>query len=211
MGDRFGGATVFIVDDDEGVRESMGALLEAHGFSTLTFANGSTFLAAIAPGRRGCVLLDVRLPDMTGLIVQAKLKELGVHLAVVMITAFGDVPLAVAAMRAGAIDFLEKPFAEDVLVASVRAALERADAVAGADQDAARINARLAQLTPREREVLDRLLVGRQNKQIAHDLGISPRTVEIHRARVMEKMQAGSLSQLVRQVLAARGDIRGIR
>ena len=201
-------ATVFIVDDDEGVRESMAALLEAHGLTTQTFADGSSILAAVAPGHRGCVLLDIRLPDITGLIVQTKLKERGINLAVVMITAFGDVPLAVAAMRAGATDFLEKPFADDVLVASVRAALERADVEAGAGEDVARITARLAQLTPREHEVLEQLLVGSQNKQIAYELGISPRTVEIHRARVMEKMQAGSLSQLVRQVLTARGSAR---
>lgn len=201
-------ASVFIVDDDEGVRESMAALLEAHGLTTVTFADGFSFLAAVTSGHRGCVLLDIRLPDITGLIVQAKLKERGIPLAVVMITAFGDVPLAVAAMRAGATDFLEKPFAEEVLVASVRAALERADAVAVAGEDAARITARLAQLTPREQEVLERLLVGSQNKQIAFDLGISPRTVEIHRARVMEKMQADSLSQLLRQVLTAREYIR---
>lgn len=201
-------ATVFIVDDDEGVRESMAALLEAHGLTTQTFADGSSFLAAVASGHRGCVLLDIRLPDITGLIVQTKLKERGINLAVVIITAFGDVPLAVAAMRAGATDFLEKPFAEEVLVASVRAALERADVEAGAEEDAARITARLAQLTPREHEVLEQLLVGSQNKQIAYELGISPRTVEIHRARVMEKMQADSLSQLVRQVLTARGSAR---
>lgn len=201
-------ATVFIVDDDEGVRESMAALLEAHGLTTQTFADGSSFLAAVAPGHRGCVLLDIRLPDITGLIVQTKLKERGINLAVVMITAFGDVPLAVAAMRAGATDFLEKPFAEEVLVASVRAALERADALAVAGEDAARISARMAQLTPREHEVLEQLLIGAQNKQIAYELGISPRTIEIHRARVMEKMQAGSLSQLVRQVLTARGSTR---
>lgn len=208
MESRTDAATVFIVDDDEGVRESMAVLLEAHGLTARTFADGSSFLAAVAPGDRGCVLLDIRLPDIIGLIVQAKLKERGIPLAVVMITAFGDVPLAVAAMRAGATDFLEKPFADDVLVASVRAALERADAVAVADEDAARITARLAQLTPREHEVLERLVAGSQNKQIAYDLGISPRTVEIHRARVMEKMQAGSLSQLVRQVLTARGYTR---
>lgn len=208
MEDRIGSAAVLIVDDDEGVRDSMAALFEAYGLTTRTFADGSSFLAAVTPGHRGCVLLDIRLPDITGLIVQAKLKERGINLAVVMITAFGDVPLAVAAMRAGATDFLEKPFTEEVLVASVRAALERADAVAGADEDAARITARMAQLTPREHEVLERLLVGAQNKQIAYELGISPRTVEIHRARVMEKMQAGSLSQLVRQVLTARGDTR---
>ena len=196
--------TVFIVDDDAGVRDSVVALIESHGFATEVFASGTAFLQAMAAGRRGCVLLDMRLPDMTGLTVQMKLRDLGINLPVVMITAFADVPLAVAAMRAGAADFLEKPYADDVLIAAVRMALARAEAVASVDAQMARITARLAQLTPREREVLDRLLAGRQNKQIAHDLGISPRTVEIHRARVMEKMQAGSLSELVRVVLTVR-------
>ncbi|MBL8668059.1 MAG: response regulator, partial [Rhodospirillales bacterium] len=142
--------------------------------------------------------------DMTGLTVQTRLRERGITLPVVMITAFADVPLAVAAMRAGAADFLEKPYSDDVLIASVHLALARAETIADIEEQAARTNARLAQLTPRERQVLDFLLVGRQNKQIAHDLGISPRTVEIHRARVMDKMQAGSLSELVRIVLTVR-------
>jgi len=196
--------TVFIVDDDAGVRDSVAALIESYGFATEVFASGTAFLQQMTAGRRGCVLLDIRLPDMTGLMVQAKLRELGFNQPVIMITAFADVPLAVAAMRAGAADFLEKPYADDVLIAAVRMALARAEAVASVDAQMARITARLAQLTPREREVLDRLLAGRQNKQIAHDLGISPRTVEIHRARVMEKMQAGSLSELVRVVLTVR-------
>lgn len=203
--------TVFIVDDDEGVRESLAALLEASGFNTSAFSNATAFLAAFHPHQRGCILLDVRLPDISGLGVLAELKELGAQLPVVMITAYADVPLAVAAMRAGALDFLEKPYAEETLLASVRKALLRDAETAGTYDDVRRINAHLAELTPREREVLDRLLIGRQNKQIAYDLGISPRTVEIHRARVMEKMAASSLSQLVRQILTVRGDIRGIR
>ncbi len=199
-----GGPTVFIVDDDEGVRDSVAALIESYGFATAVFATGTAFLEKVAAGQRGCVLLDVRLPDMTGLTVQTRLRERGITLPVVMITAFADVPLAVAAMRAGAADFLEKPYSDDVLIASVHLALARAETIADIEEQAARTNARLAQLTPRERQVLDFLLVGRQNKQIAHDLGISPRTVEIHRARVMDKMQAGSLSELVRIVLTVR-------
>lgn len=204
-------ATVFVVDDDEGVRESLSALLQASGFAAEAFGEGAEFLASVGPSRRGCVLLDVRLPDMNGLEVLTELAGRGVRLPVVMITAYADVALAVAAMRAGATDFLEKPYAEEALLTSVRSALRRDAEEADAADDARRINDRLAELTPREREVLDRLLVGRQNKQIAYDLGISPRTVEIHRAHVMEKMGAGSLSQLVRQILMVRGDIRGIR
>lgn len=204
-------ATVFVVDDDEGVRESLSALLQASGFAAEAFGEGAEFLASVGPSRRGCVLLDVRLPDMNGLEVLTELAGRGVRLPVVMITAYADVALAVAAMRAGATDFLEKPYAEEALLTSVRSALRRDAEEADAADDARRINDRLAELTPREREVLDRLLVGRQNKQIAYDLGISPRTVEIHRAHVMEKMAAGSLSQLVRQILMVRGDIRGIR
>lgn len=201
MSEFAGEPVVFIVDDDAGVRDSVAALIESYGFATEVFASGAAFLQAMTTGRQGCVLLDIRLPDMTGLTVQRKMRELGINLPVVMITAFADVPLAVAAMRAGAADFLEKPYADDVLIGSVRMALARAEAAASHAAQTARTTARLAQLTPREREVLDRLLAGRQNKQIAHDLGISPRTVEIHRARVMEKMQAGSLSELVRLVL----------
>lgn len=204
-------ATVFVVDDDEGVRESLSALLQASGFAAEAFGEGAGFLRSVGPSRRGCVLLDVRLPDMNGLEVLTELAGRGVRLPVVMITAYADVALAVAAMRAGATDFLEKPYAEEALLTSVRSALRRDAEEADAADDARRINDRLAELTPREREVLDRLLVGRQNKQIAYDLGISPRTVEIHRAHVMEKMAAGSLSQLVRQILMVRGDIRGIR
>jgi two-component system response regulator FixJ len=158
------------------------------------------------PDRRGCVLLDVRLPDGNGLDVLQELMARGIRLPVIMITAYADVPLAVAAMRAGAADFLEKPYPEQALLASIHNAL-RSDAMAAASAaDIRSVNARLAKLTPREREVLDRLLAGRQNKQTARDLGISPRTVEIHRSRVMEKMGATSLSHLVRLVLRVRAN-----
>ncbi|HYN39290.1 MAG TPA: response regulator, partial [Rhodospirillales bacterium] len=152
---------VFIVDDDDDVRESLAALLDVSGFVTATFATGGSFLSAMAACRRGCVLLDARLPDMNGLEVMSTLSEIGVRLPVVMITAYADVPLAVAAMRAGAADFLEKPYAEDVLLASVHAAMQREADEAAAIDDVRRINARLQELTPREREVLDRLLAGR--------------------------------------------------
>lgn len=201
-------ATVFLVDDDEAARESLVGLLEASGFAVSAFGNATAFLSAVRPGGRGCVVLDVRLPDRNGLEVLGELMALGIRLPVVMITAYADVPLAVAAMRAGATDFLEKPYAEEALLASIQNAL-RSDAMAAETaEDIRAVNARIATLTPRERDVLDRLLAGRQNKQTAYDLGISPRTVEIHRSRVMEKMGATSLSHLVRLILRARGNVR---
>jgi len=199
-----GGAGILVVDDDEGVRDSVAALLASHGFAVETFASAADFLLAVSATSRGCVLLDVRLPDMTGLEVLGKLSERGIHLPVVMITAYGDVPLAVAAMRAGATDFLEKPYAEEDLVERIADALARHEQETQADGEDALVVSRLAMLTPRERDVLDLLVAGKQNKQIAYGLGISPRTVEIHRARVMEKMAATTVSHLVRMVIIAR-------
>lgn len=196
-------SVVYIVDDDEAVRDSVAALLASHGYTIETFAQPRGFLLAITPHSRGCALLDVCLPEMTGIEVLNRLSEAGIRLPVVMITAYGDVPLAVSAMRAGAVDFLEKPYAEEELLASI------ADALASQqqqdnDDDTRLVASRLATLTPREREVLDLLIAGKQNKQIAYDLGISPRTVEIHRGRVMEKMAAATVSHLVRMVVVAR-------
>ncbi len=195
---------VYIVDDDEAVRDSAAALLSSHGYAVETFGRPGDFLRAASLHARGCALLDVRLPELSGIEVLKKLTEAGVHLPVVMITAYGDVPLAVSAMRAGAVDFLEKPYAEEDLLASIAEALERQQEEANDDGETALVASRLGTLTPRELEVLDLLIAGKQNKQIAFDLGISPRTVEIHRARVMEKMAATSLSHLVRMVIITR-------
>ena len=192
---------IFVVDDDDAVRESLKALLETEGLSVETYASGQEFLDAYDPSRRGCLLLDVRMPDMTGLELQQKLAARPHKLSIVIITGHGDVPMAVKAMKAGAVDFIEKPYSDDTILESVDHALRSGPPGAGMGPAVAETAARIALLSPREREVLDQLIIGHQNKMIAYELGISPRTVEIHRARVMAKMQAKSLSQLVRMAL----------
>jgi two-component system response regulator FixJ len=195
--------TVFIVDDDEAVRESLAALLESNGFSTQTFPSALHFLARCDRGVNGCLLADVRMPEMDGLELQEKIAAEFPNLAVIIITGHGDVPIAVRAMKAGAVDFIEKPFEEETIVGTVKRGLEQAAQTRHHGAEAGAATSRLELLTPREREVLDGLVAGLPNKTIGYDLGISARTVEIHRARVMEKMQVRSLSALVRQALAA--------
>lgn len=203
---------VFIVDDDEAVRSSLKALLRSQGFTVETFASAEDFLASSAPNRAGCLIVDIRLPDMDGLALQEELVRRKTGLPVIVVTGHGDVPLAVRAMKAGAIDFLEKPYDETELLDSIQRALNEAE---HAHERAAAIHqaeARLATLTERERQVLELLAAGRPNKVIAYELDTSPRTIEIHRARVMEKMQAKSLADLVRMVVAVRpesGEIVG--
>ena len=195
--------TICIVDDDEAVRDSLQALLEAEGFEVAVFASARDFLdGAAAPV--GCLVTDLRMPGLNGLELMAVLAERHRPPPVIMITGHGDVPMAVRAMKLGAVDFIEKPFDTRTLVARIHEALRTAEpgahaqAAAGAD-----LRDRLALLTAREREVLEHLVIGRSNKAIARALEISPRTVEIHRARVMEKMAVGSLAGLVRLALAA--------
>lgn len=195
--------TVFIIDDDEAVRDSLDVLLEAAGYSTLTFASGPAFLEACPSDASGCVLLDVRMPVMNGLDVLDRLRDTRPNLPVIMITGHGDVAMAVGAMKSGAVDFVEKPFHEEALLASVENALSTAEKQ---ERQNAGTNAAIKQietLTPRERDVFERLVMGRANKVIAYELGCSPRTVEVHRARIMEKMAARSLAHLVRMALAA--------
>ena len=194
---------VFVVDDDEAVRDSLRMLLESDGLAVEVFASGTEFLEANLSRRDGCVVLDVRLPDMNGLDLQHKLASLRIALPVILITGHGDIPMAVAAMKAGAVDFIEKPFPDGVLLDSVRRALGAASPAASKAPPDTESESRIARLSPREREVLEHLTIGRPNKLIAVELGISPRTVEIHRARVMEKTGAKSLSHLVRMALAA--------
>jgi two-component system response regulator FixJ len=192
-----------VIDDDEAVRDSLHALLEANGVAVETFPSAEEFLDAHQPSRTGCLLLDVRMPGMDGLDLQEKLHDEAATLPVIIITGHADVPIAVRAMKAGAVDFVEKPVREGPLLASIRVALHSAQGARSeqlAGEDAA---TRIAALTRREREVLERLVIGRANKQTAYELGISPRTVEIYRARVMQKMEAESLSHLVRMALAA--------
>ena len=195
--------TIFVVDDDEAVRDSLRALLGSAGLAVEAYASGREFLEGYAPHRRGCLLLDVRLPDMSGLELQRTLAAQGVGLAVIMITGHGDVPMAVNAMKAGAVDFIEKPYRDDTILGCIERARDLDQSARSRDASTTDAAARIALLTARERQVLDHLIIGRPNKVIAHELGISARTVEVHRARVMEKMQADSLSHLVRMALAA--------
>jgi two-component system, LuxR family, response regulator FixJ len=191
---------VVVIDDDEAVLDSLQALLAAEGLMALTFNSARAFLDDHQRGPPACLVTDVRMPDMDGLELLAALKRRGPLPPVIVITGHGDVPMAVRAMKLGARDFIEKPFDPGVLVAGIREALAATPERRGVEPQ---ISRRLAALTPREREVLEQLVMGRPNKAIARALGISPRTVEIHRARVMEKMQAGSLSQLVRMAFVA--------
>jgi two-component system response regulator FixJ len=196
-------APVHIIDDDDAVRDSLAVLLDSAGLPVRTYASATEFLA-LAPGLAGgCVLTDVCMPGLDGLALQRRLTEAGVALPVIVMTGHGDVPIAVAALKAGAVDFLEKPFDDERLITAVRAALAANGDARRHAATLAEHAARLASLTKREREVLDLLVAGNPNKTIAYDLGASPRTVEVHRARVMEKMGARSLAELVRMVIAA--------
>jgi two-component system, LuxR family, response regulator FixJ len=196
-------ADAHVIDDDEAVRESIDFLLRSAKLTVKTYESASAFLAVAPTINSGCVITDVRMPGISGIDLLRRLKEMQIELPVIVITGHGDVPLAVEAMKFGAVDFLEKPFEDDVLLASVRTALNRSEASAQLETERAEIRARIALLTNREREVLDGLVAGHPNKIIAFDLSISPRTVEIYRANVMTKMKAGSLSELVRMALVA--------
>ena len=197
-------ATVFIVDDDEAVRDSLRLLLTSLGFFRLeAFESAPAFLARAKPRPGDCLIVDVRIPGMDGLELQEHLKERGVQLPIIVMTGHGDIPIAVRALKAGAFDFLEKPFSDDVMRDVVQRALAQASQTRQGAGEIAKIRALHDTLTDREREVMQAMIAGHPNKVIAHLLGISPRTVEIHRARVMEKMQARSLSTLVRTALEA--------
>jgi len=200
---------VYVVDDDEAVRESLSALLEAKSYTVRTFQLARDFLAAAPTLRPGCLVADIRMPEMDGLELQQQLIARAFQFPLIVITGHGDVPLAVRAMKVGAVDFIEKPFAAEAILASIEAALARLARTVDGDPLAATAAARVALLSPREREVLQGLLAGLPNKSIAYDLAISPRTVEIHRARVMDKMGARSLSELIRLSLAAGLHPRG--
>jgi two-component system response regulator FixJ len=196
--------TVYVVDDDASLRESIALLLSTVGIAAIEFATAEDFLAAVRPDHPACVLLDVRLPGMTGLDLLQVLGEAGSTPTVVMITGHGDVPMAVSAMRAGAIHFVEKPFDPDTLLAIVEEALGRAAKIAERQAESSDIAARYALLTAREQQVLDLLVEGRPSKLIAYELGISTRTAEHHRSAVMKKMGVRSLSHLVRMTLDLR-------
>lgn len=200
---------VHLVDDDEAIRRSVGFALKTSGVQVRSYENGVEILKSAPDLEPGCILLDIRMPGMDGLEVQEALKAKGVTLPVIIMTGHGDVNLAVRAMKAGALDFIEKPFEKAVLLGAVEHAMSRLKQTAETLRDASEAATRLQRLTPRERDVLEGLAKGLPNKSIAYDLGISPRTVEIHRANLMDKLGVKSLSEALRTAFAAeanRGD-----
>ena len=193
---------VWVVDDDEAMRSSLKWLIESVGMRVESFGSADAFLGGHYPGRFGCLLLDVRMPGMSGLELLDHLKHEQMLPPTIVITGHGDVPMAVRAMKAGATDFIEKPFNDEVLLDSIRRALMAEEERRITGSQAADIAERMAHLTPREHEVMLMVTEGKSNKEIANSLGVSAKTIEAHRARVMEKMQAGSLAELVRMVIA---------
>ena len=192
---------VHVVDDDEAVRQSLAFLLGSAGLAVRLYDSAASFLAHASEVQGGCLITDIRMPGMTGIELLHTLKARACELPTIVITGHGDVPLAVEAMKAGAVDFIEKPFDQQVLLGAVKTALERS---VGEPSEAERvIAAKLASLSARERQVLEGLIEGNSNKAIARDLGISPRTVEVYRANLMTKMEARSLSELIRMALRA--------
>lgn len=194
---------VHIVDDEDSIRRSASFMLKTSGFAVETWATGVAFLKEVRHLEVGCILLDVRMPEMDGLEVQAALAERGITMPVIVLTGHGDISIAVRAMKGGAVDFLEKPFERAVLLASIETAFERLAAAGDRSTKAAEADVLLAILTPRERDVLEGLAQGLPNKTIAYDLGISPRTVEVHRANLMSKLDVRSLSDALRIAFAA--------
>ena len=201
MSDSF---VVHIVDDDEAVRQSLAFLLSTAGIPVRVYESATSFLASLASLQSGCLITDVRMPDMTGINLLQRLRAKNIKLPVIVITGHGDIKLAVEAMKSGAVDFIEKPFADEAILRAVRAAEARGKELGRRSEEEAQVANRLASLSERERQVLDGLVAGHANKTIAHDLGISPRTVEVYRANLMTKMQAKSLSELIRMRLAVR-------
>jgi two-component system response regulator FixJ len=192
---------VHVIDDDAALRESLAFLLRTAQIEVKSYASAKAFLSALPDATLACIITDVRMPDLSGIDLLRRLKELKIAVPVIVITGHGDVALAVEAMKIGAADFFEKPFDDEHLLASVRSALLQQEGQTKRHAERAEIESRIAALSPREREVLAGLVEGRANKQIAFDLGISPRTVEIYRANLMDKMKAASLSDLVRMAL----------
>ena len=202
-------ATVFVVDDDDAVRNSLRLLLKAVGLRTELFRSADEYLGSFDNARAGCLVLDIRMPGMSGLELQEELNRRQAILPIIFITGHGDIPMAVEAMQRGALDFLQKPFRDQDLIDRVNRALEKDRAGRALLEDRESLLARLATLTPREREVMQMVTQGRANKVIAADLDVSSRTVEIHRAHVMEKMGANSLAHLVRMSIDTGLDVPG--
>lgn len=195
---------VYVVEDDEAVRDSLAMLLQSEDLPVETYETALSFLEQWHPDLAGCIVLDIRMPGMDGMALQKELKERNSLLPIIFVTGHGDVPLAVDAMRHGAVDFIEKPYREDALLEKIREALAQDAQQRASLKERQVIRDRMATLTPREREVMDRMIAGQANKVIAIELDISQRTVEIHRSRVMHKMGTHSLAHLVRMVLSVR-------
>jgi two-component system, LuxR family, response regulator FixJ len=195
---------VYIIDDDEAVRDSLSWLMQSAGIDAQTFDSAKGFLEACNERLNGCLLLDIRMPGMSGLELQAALNQRGCHMPVIVISGHADVPMAVRALKAGAFDFIEKPFNDDILLALVQRALEQESQLRQSLAEKELLQAKMESLTPRELEVLERVVAGASNKQIGAELGVSQKTVEAHRAKVMEKLEAASLSHLVRMAVSLR-------
>lgn len=195
---------IFVVDDDEAVRLSTEMLIKSMGLRVESFHSAAEFLEDFDPQQPGCVILDIRMPGMSGLELQQHLNEMKASIPIVFVTGHGDVPMAVQAMKAGAVDFIQKPFRDQELIDRVHAALDEDHEKREESAVVGEINTRIKALTSREFEVMGLVVEGKPNKEVAFDLGLSPRTVEIHRARVMHKMRAGSLADLVRMALRVR-------
>jgi len=191
-------STVFVVDDDPAMRKSLCWLIESVGLAVETFESAQAFLDAYDSNRSGCLVLDMRMPGMSGLELQDRLRDNGVDLPAIIVTGYGDVPTAVRAMKRGAVDFMEKPFSDQILLNRIQDALKRDLDRRALRKRVAAVAACAERLSPREREVMDRVVQGKPNKVIAAELGLSPKTIEVHRARVMEKMEARSLADLIR-------------
>ena len=196
-------STVYIVDDDQAIRHAMELLMRSVGLDYEIFHSGDDFLTDHTKDRAGCLVLDIRMPGLGGLELQEKLNEMGSTLPIIFITGHGDVPMAVEAMQKGAVDFIQKPFRDQELLDRIGEALKADQERRSAREEQAEIQSRIDKLTNRERQVLDLVVTGKPNKVIAYELGVSQRTVEIHRARVMEKMEAKSLADLVRMHMAS--------
>jgi two-component system response regulator FixJ len=198
-------ATVFVVDDDEAVRDSLGWLIRSVGLRVQAYESGEAFLSDYRADRAGCLLLDMRMPGMSGLELQERLASLKLRIPVIILTAHGDVSTAVRALKAGSVDFIEKPFNDQDLLDAVHRAIARDAEARRAQAERDMVGQCFASLTAREREVLERVISGQANKAVAAGLGISEKTVEVHRARVMEKMGVRSVAELVQRVLVLRG------
>ena len=190
--------TIFVVDDDDAVRDSLSDLIDSVGLAVATYPSAHEFLEVYDNAERGCLVLDIRMPGMSGLELQDRLNERGSTLPIVFITGHGDVPMAVEAMKRGAVDFIQKPFRDQELLDRINLALEQNRRRRAAEETKQDIAQRITSLTRREREVMDMVIQGKANKVIAIDLGLSQRTVEVHRAHVMDKMKARTLAELVR-------------